>query len=410
MSGGVDKIIFTGSTHVGRLVMKGAADAGITPCVLELGGKDPFVVLEDANLDGVFKLLMRGCFQNCGQNCIGVERVYVQSSIYDRFVEMAAEKVGNLRQGFPLSGESCDLGATTMSGQLNTIESLVNDARGKGARILCGGEYNRDLAPGLFFKPTLIVDVDHSMRIAKEEAFGPLMVVMPFESEVDLINQANDSEFGLCSSIWSSDKARATKLAEKLHVGMSNVNDYGVNYLVQSLPFGGVKQSGFGRFGGPEGLRECCVLKSVTRDALPLVMTPLMMPPVIDYPIGPFAVPFNKGLMHMTYGSSLSQKLGGLFTLLQSLVQFGKNGGNSVSDEEVDKLRAAAFPDEYYDVGMDEQVEQVKVEQSKSKTKKTPKKATKIKKAKGASDKKKAKPSAKKKRASRSKSRGRKKA
>lgn len=371
VSGGVDKIIFTGSTHVGRLVMKGAADAGITPCVLELGGKDPFVVLEDADLDGVFKLLMRGCFQNCGQNCIGVERVYVQSSVYDRFLDMAAEKVGALKQGFPLSGESCDLGATTMPGQIDIIEGLVFDALEKGARVLCGGECNAEMGPGLFFEPTLLVDVDHTMRIAKEEAFGPLMVVMPFESEVDLVRLANDSEFGLCSSIWSGSKVRATKLAEKLHVGMSNINDYGVNYLVQSLPFGGVKKSGFGRFGGPEGLRECCVLKSVTRDALPLVMTPLMMPPVIDYPVGPHAVPFNKGLLHMTYGASVAQKLSGLFTLLKSLIDFG---AGSSKEQDADELRAQTFPSDYFDAaGELEEEDEVSKTNKKAKKKKAPK-------------------------------------
>ncbi len=398
VSGGVDKIIFTGSTHVGRLVMKGAADAGITPCVLELGGKDPFIVLEDADLDGVFKLLMRGCFQNCGQNCIGVERVYVQSSVYDRFLDMAAEKVGALKQGFPLSGESCDLGATTMPGQIDIIDSLVFDALEKGARVLCGGECNQDMGPGLFFEPTLLVDVDHTMRIAKEEAFGPLMVVMPFESEVDLERLANDSEFGLCSSIWSGSKTRATKLAEKLHVGMSNINDYGVNYLVQSLPFGGVKQSGFGRFGGPEGLRECCVLKSVTRDALPFVMTPLMMPPVIDYPVGQHAVPFNKGLLHMTYGAGVAQKLGGLFALLKSLVDFGTSGSE---EEDVGELRARAFPDDYFDGAgvIDGEDEKPKAKKPKA-NKKTKKKATPKKK-------KKATPK-KAKKTTRSKSRGRK--
>ena len=133
--------------------MKGAVEANLTPCVLELGGKDPFIVLEDANLEGVFKLLMRGCFQNCGQNCIGVERVYVHDAIYDKFVEMAVEKVQKLRQGLPLNDDgnrACDLGATTMPMQLKIIEDLVNSAVVDGAKVLVGGKRNEALGNGLF--------------------------------------------------------------------------------------------------------------------------------------------------------------------------------------------------------------------------------------------------------------------
>ena len=184
VSSGVDKIIFTGSTQVGRLVMHGAAKANLTPCVLELGGKDPFIVLADADVDSVFKLLMRGVFQNCGQNCIGVERVYTHSSIFESFVTTAIAKVSELRQGLPLSGSTCDLGATTMPGQLAIIEELVTDAVASGARIVAGGQRRTDLGPGLFYEPTILVDVTHDMRIAKEEVFGPVMIIMKFDDEV----------------------------------------------------------------------------------------------------------------------------------------------------------------------------------------------------------------------------------
>lgn len=319
VSGGVDKIIFTGSTKVGKLVMANAAKR-VTPCVLELGGKDVFVVMDDANLGDVFKLLMRGCFQNCGQNCIGVERVYVQRSVYDTFISMAEPRVRGLRQGRPLSG-TCDMGATTMPGQLAMIEELVADAVANGARVLVGGGRNEQLGPGLFFEPTLIVDAHHGMRITQDEAFGPLMVVIPFDDEEELIGYANDSEFGLASSIYSGSYSRAHRLAEQLQAGMSNVNDYGVNYLIQSLPFGGVKLSGFGRFAGVEGLRECCVVKSVTSDRFPLVSTAKILPPLLDYPVGDRAVPFHEGLVRMFYGLSWIEKIGGLGHLLWNLVK-----------------------------------------------------------------------------------------
>ena len=187
VSSGVDKIIFTGSTQVGRMVMQGAAKAKtLTPCVLELGGKDPFIIMEDADLNSVFKLLMRGVFQNCGQNCIGVERVYVHEKLYKNFLILATEKIKNLRQGKPFSKGTCDLGATTMPGQLAIIESLVRDAVKCGARVVVGGKRRMELAPGLFYEPTILVDVTHEMRISKEEVFGPVMVVMKFHDEVSL--------------------------------------------------------------------------------------------------------------------------------------------------------------------------------------------------------------------------------
>jgi len=156
---------------------------------MELGGKDPFIVCDDADLSGVFSLLVRGCFQNAGQNCIGVERVFVQDGIYDAFIVEATKRVQALRQGCPTDG--CpDVGATTMEGQLNLIEALVNDALERGATALVGGKRVRSgkLGNGLYFEPTLLVDVDESMRIYHEEAFGPLMVVVRYTSDEEMID------------------------------------------------------------------------------------------------------------------------------------------------------------------------------------------------------------------------------
>ena len=139
-------------------------------------------------------------------------------------------------------------------------------------------------------------------------------------AQEELLRLANDSEFGLCSSVWSKNTKYANHIVNQLHVGMSNINDYGVNYLVQSLPFGGVKMSGYGRFGGVEGLRECCAIKSVTTDATSFITTAAMMPPVLDYPVGNTAYTFNEGLLTMTYGNGIIERVKGLIGLLQSLI------------------------------------------------------------------------------------------
>lgn len=148
--------------------------------------------------------------------------------------------------------------------------------------------------------------------------FPPFLFTRIYQEE--LLQLANDSEFGLCSSVWSNNSTKAHEIVSKLRVGMSNINDYGVNYLVQSLPFGGVKLSGYGRFGGVEGLRQCCSMKSITSDAIPFVTTASMMPPVLDYPVGDTAVHFNEGLLTMTYGNGMIERLRGLVQLLRSLI------------------------------------------------------------------------------------------
>ena len=321
----IDKIIFTGSTHVGKMVLKAAADRCI-PCVMELGGKDPFIVCDDADLMGVFSLLVRGCFQNAGQNCIGVERVFVQDGIYDAFIVEATKRVQALRQGCPTDG--CpDVGATTMEGQLNLIESLVNDALERGATALVGGKRARSgkLGNGLYFEPTLLVDVDESMRIYHEEAFGPLMVVVRYATDEEMIDMVNSSKFGLASSIFTNNINRGEDIAKNLNVGMVNLNDFGVNYMVQDLPFGGVKWSGFGRFGGPEGLRECCNVKSMTKNKWSWLTTSLVLPPLLDYPVESGSAKFTEGLAKFYYGLSMAEKLRGCVHMVSCLLGFNND-------------------------------------------------------------------------------------
>ena len=318
VSSGVNKVIFTGSDRVGKLVMRAAADT-LTPVVLELGGKDPFVVCADVNLDWLAPTALRGVFQNCGQNCIGIERIFVEEPLFARFVEKMAGKIREMRQGAPLrvKGREVDLGATTMPGQLDLIQALVDDAVAKGATLVCGGKRNAALAPGLFFEPTLLTGVTSAMRIATEEVFGPVMAVSSWSSEDDLIERVNATPYGLGASVFTDDSARAERLNGRIESGMSNINDFGINYLCQSLPFGGVKSSGFGRFAGKEGLQACCYPKAVTTDRIPGCKTSIPGP--WCYPTADSAPKIAADLLKMAYAPSVFGKAAGLAAFLKGL-------------------------------------------------------------------------------------------
>ncbi len=264
---GVDKIFFTGSPQNGQKVMLTAAE-NLTPVVLELGGKDPMIVCDDADLDHAVSQAMLGVFTACGQMCVGAERVYVFDGVYDQFVATVERRVKSLRQGPPLAS-TVDVGAMTMPGQLDILERLVADAVHKGAKLLAGGKRRTDLK-GQFFEPTILVDVDHTMDITQKEQFGPVMVIMRVTGEEQAIRLANDCPYGLGSSVFSKDVARAERIAKRVRAGMSVVNDYGLAYMIQSLPFGGVGVSGFGKINGKEGLRACCNEKAMVTDRLRL--------------------------------------------------------------------------------------------------------------------------------------------
>jgi acyl-CoA reductase-like NAD-dependent aldehyde dehydrogenase len=265
---GVDKVFFTGSPGNGRKVMATASDS-LTPVVLELGGKDPLIVCDDADLDQASDAAMLGVFTACGQMCVGAERIYVFDAVYDEFVARMETRVAALRQGPPLAGPIVDCGAMTMPRQLDIIAELVDDAVAKGARALVGGRRNPDHA-GQFWQPTLLVDVDHRMRITQEEIFGPVMTVIRVRDEAAAIRLANDCPYGLGSSVFTRDAARGQRMARQIRAGMTVVNDYGLAYMMQSLPFGGVGISGFGRINGAEGLRACCYEKAIVDDRVPL--------------------------------------------------------------------------------------------------------------------------------------------
>ncbi|KAJ2883522.1 Meiotic Sister-Chromatid recombination aldehyde dehydrogenase [Coemansia asiatica] len=282
----IDHITFIGSPEVGKLVMR-SASVNLTPVTLELGGKDCAIVFGDADMGQCVPVLMRSVIQNASQNCIGIERILVQAPAYDKFVDEMARRIRAVRVGSILDDGpgQVDCGAMVLSSCFGRLESLIADAVSKGARCLVGGHaYKHPRHPkGQYFEPTLLVDVTPDMDITRNETFGPIMVVMKFSDEQDALRRVHASPYGLGSSVFSGDRARGRRVALKLRTGMANVNDFGVNYICQSLPFGGVGISGFGRFAGPEGLRALCVEKAFTEDRLPFVKTPI--PPIVDYPI-----------------------------------------------------------------------------------------------------------------------------
>ncbi|MDT5292073.1 MAG: hypothetical protein QOF88_6962 [Mycobacterium sp.] len=248
-----DYIQFTGSSATGAKVMERAARR-LTPISLELGGKDPMIVLEDADVDLAAHAAVWGAMFNAGQTCVSVERVYVLEPVYDQFVEAVVRDVKNLKMG---AGEGYDFGAQIDDSQVAVTERHVADAIAKGAKALTGGE--RPAGPGSFYPPTVLVDVDHSMACMTEETFGPTLPIMKVSTVAEAVRLANDSPYGLSASVFSQDAERANDIAVQLDCGAVNVNDVISNLMCTTAPMGGWKTSGIGaRFGGAEGLRKFC--------------------------------------------------------------------------------------------------------------------------------------------------------
>jgi succinate-semialdehyde dehydrogenase/glutarate-semialdehyde dehydrogenase len=262
----IDKLVFTGSVATGKRIAQAAA-ARLLPVVLELGGKDPMLVLDDADVEIASSGAVWGAFVNCGQACLSVERCYVHRSVYDAFLAACVRKTKQLRVGNGIDSQT-DLGPLIHERQLRIVESQVEDARARGARVLTGGSPLPALGPN-FYAPTVLADVTHAMQIMRAETFGPVIPVMPFDTDDEAIQLANDSDYGLAASIWTRDRARGESLARRIQAGTVMVNDAIVCFGISEAPHGGVKASGIGRTHGRFGLEEMVRIKHLDSNRLP---------------------------------------------------------------------------------------------------------------------------------------------
>ncbi|HZA08836.1 aldehyde dehydrogenase family protein [Mycobacterium sp.] len=260
----VDYVMFTGSVNTGRRVAVAAAQR-LIPYGLELGGKDAMIVCADADVDRAVEGALWGGFFNAGQACISVERVYVEEPIYEEFVHKLVARTAQLRQGMDAKHDySVDVGAMATEQQLGIVSRHVNDAVSKGAKALIGGKPKRD---GLFYEPTVLVDVNHEMDCMRDETFGPTLPVMKVRDADEAIEKANDSRFGLSGSVWTRDRAKAMALAKRMDTGFVHINNVILGVIQLPLPFGGWHDSGLGeRSGGAAGIRKYCRTKSIVAD------------------------------------------------------------------------------------------------------------------------------------------------
>jgi len=254
----IDKIVFTGSGKVGKIVAAAAAER-LCPVTLELGGKDAMLVFADADLARAVSGALFGAFANCGQTCVGVERIFVERARYEDFVAALAGGARSLRIGV-------DVGPLISERQRAHVEALVDDARERGARIVTGGA-RPDLAlPGWFYEPTVVAETPPEARITTEEIFGPAVTVEPFDGEDDAVRRANETEFGLGGSVWSRDLERARRVAGRVEAGMVWTNDFGYSWGTPQSPWGGIKQSGYGRVASKHGLYELSRIRYLDSD------------------------------------------------------------------------------------------------------------------------------------------------
>lgn len=318
---GISHMTFIGSRPVAHHVALSAARS-LTPLCLELGGKDPVILLNDIkNLEKVASILMRGTFQSAGQNCVGIERIVCLHQICPRLVMILESRIKALRVGSALDGSNdVDVGAMISDSRFGQLEMLVTDAVNQGARCLVGGKrlVHHRYPKGHYFQPTLLVDVTPSMRIANEELFAPICVVMRAASLDEAIAIANSTSYALGASVFGTATKDLEKATKEIKAGMISINDFAVYYAV-SLPFGGVKGSGYGRFGGEEGLRSICNTKAVCRDRFPGWIS-TSIPPALDYPIkgARRAWEVCRGVVELGYGIGFFGRAVGLWRIIKN--------------------------------------------------------------------------------------------
>jgi acyl-CoA reductase-like NAD-dependent aldehyde dehydrogenase len=285
---GVDKLAFTGSTATGKKVMAACAET-LTPVLMELGGKDPMIVAEDADVDAAATAAVFGALTNTGQACISIERIYVAEAIYDRFVDKVVSEVGKVKVG----GDDGDLGAMTSPQQVTIVKDHLEDAVRRGARALTGGP---DAISGNFIQPTVLVDVTDDMKVIKDETFGPVIPIIKVRSTEEALRRANETSFGLGSAVFGK---RAREIADRIRAGMTSVNSVMAFSAITTLPFGGVGESGFGRIHGDHGIREFTRTKATAEQVFNLPVNMMSF----NQPKG--SVERIRGMIKQLYGSGV---------------------------------------------------------------------------------------------------------
>ena len=298
----IDKLIFTGSVATGKRVAEAAARR-LLPVVLELGGKDPMIVLPDVDLDVATSGALWGAFMNAGQTCLSVERCYVDRAIYEDFLRLMAEKIRKLRVGNGLNSE-VEMGPLINERQLRTVEAHVNDAVERGARLVAGGRRLTELGSN-FYAPTLLADVTPDMRVIQEETFGPVLPIAAFSTVSEAIALANHSEFGLAASVWTRNRKFGELVAGQIKAGTVMINDMISCFGISEAPHGGFKQSGIGRTHGEMGLAEMVQVKYIDSDLLP------KMKKVWWYGYGELFQQQAMGLVQALYGRGLANRFKG---------------------------------------------------------------------------------------------------
>ncbi|KAK5415651.1 Meiotic Sister-Chromatid recombination aldehyde dehydrogenase [Exophiala xenobiotica] len=325
---GLSHITFIGSREVAHKVCASAARA-LTPVTVELGGKDASTVLDDAktvrNVDDVISILMRGVFQSAGQNCIGTERVIALPDVHDKVLHGVRQKVRNLRLGSVLlDHDTPDMGSMISSRSFDKLENLIADAVEQGATLHCGGRrYRHPKYPqGTYFQPTLLSGVTKDMQIAKTELFAPVFLLMKAADVDDAIAIANSTEYALGASVFGHDSQDVSRCVQGIKAGMVAVNDFGAYYAC-SMPFGGVKGSGYGRFGGEEGLRALCNVKSVCQDAwwARTLGIQTRIPPKLQYPVSRDGWEVCKGVIGTGYALRWSEWVWSVYGLVRNLMR-----------------------------------------------------------------------------------------
>lgn len=261
-----DKVFFTGSVFTGRHVAEACA-RNLIPSVLELGGKDAMIVLADADLEVASSAAVWGSYTNCGQVCLSVERLFVESAISEEFIRACVDKTKKLRLG-PGSKPESEVGPLIRPQHVQRMSELIAEAVQRGAKVLCGGRPRPDLGP-CFFEPTVITGVDSSMQLFRDETFGPILAIQVVHDSEEAIRLANDTEFALAASVWTHDVSQGQKIAQRLRAGTVMVNDLISGFAIPEAPHGGTRLSGWGRTHGKAGLLEMVHLKYVDVDRLP---------------------------------------------------------------------------------------------------------------------------------------------